>query len=143
VSEAAQFCTIAEELDAGLADVWNIISDFGGLKRWSAAIESCVADGQGVGALRRVHMGGAEIVERLEAFDASAHFLQYRPISGSVMPVDDLVVTMALTSLGERRTRLEWSVFGRPTIDPAKAHASLQKRYSFRISELKEALQSG
>lgn len=132
----APFHVATRELEAPIAAVWAIIGDFGGLKRWSGAVESCSADGNAVGAMRRVVIAGGEIVERLEAFDPADHTLCYRPVSGSTLPIAGMNVAMQLTPLDEARTRIDWTVFGRPTIDPDKARGSIARRYEFRLDEL-------
>lgn len=140
MSEDTPFYVASRDLAAAAPLVWSIISDFGGLKRWSEAIEACSADGNAVGAMRTVRVVGGEIHERLEAFDPATYYLRYRPVSGSVMPIDDLNVAMRLTALGPATTRIEWMVYGTPTIDPAKARASIAKRYEFRLGELEACL---
>jgi hypothetical protein len=131
---------VTATIDANIHRVWEIISDFGGLERWSGAVESCTADGAGVGSIRTVHIDGREICERLEGIDPGAFRLRYRPISGSLMPVDDLCATMALTSVSDDSTRLDWRIDGSPTIARDEVVALLEKRYRFRIGELNACL---
>jgi hypothetical protein len=135
-----QLTTISDTLDAPPPVVWEVIGDFGGLKRWSRAVSSCMTEGSGIGSFRIVQIGEAVIRERLEAWDPAAWYICYRPVSGSVMPVSDMVVSMTLTLLSDGKTKLDWTVHGEPTIAADKAVAFLQSRYQSRIAELKECV---
>ncbi|MDF8334669.1 SRPBCC family protein [Novosphingobium cyanobacteriorum] len=143
MTDGAPFYVARRELTADPDQVWSVISDFGGLSRWSEAITACSADGNEAGALRTVMVGEAEIRERLEAIDHTARFLRYRPISGSSLPFEGFFATMQLAALDDGRTAIAWSVFGTPTIEPDKARDMLAKRYAFRLNELEACLDRG
>lgn len=143
MSTAQPFLVVSDVIEASSDRVWDVISDFGGLGRWSSAVDSCTLDGVGVGGYRIVQIGDISIRERLEVWDAEAMRVRYRPVSGSVMPIDNMVVEMVLTPVGAAATRLDWQVEGTSTIDAAKARAVTEKRYRFRIGELKECLVKG
>ena len=132
--------TVSDTIDAPPPVVWDVIGSFGGLKRWSRAVSSCTTEGSGLGSFRIVQIGEAVIRERLEAWNPEAWHICYRPVSGSVMPVSNMVVSMKLTSLGDGKTKLDWTVDGEPTIPAEKTIAILQSRYKARIAELKECV---
>ena len=61
---------VVETVSAGADRVWELFRDFGGISRFSQGIDSCTVEGEGVGAVRTLTMGGGlKLQERLEAFD--------------------------------------------------------------------------
>lgn len=139
--------TVSETLDWPIEEVWALLGDFGGLPRWSPAIPACTLEGSGVGSHRLVQIGtgvaSSQIRERLEAYDAQAHFVSYRPVSGSTLPLADPLMSQRLTALGPRQTRIDWVIDGRPTQPEAEVVEKLRARYIGRIQDLRNALKTG
>ncbi|MFT5560171.1 MAG: hypothetical protein ACI9Z9_000044, partial [Litorivivens sp.] len=67
---------VKETINANAKAVWDILGDFGGIKI-GGPITAFEIEGDGVGAVRTITMGGANVVERLEVFDASDMSLKY------------------------------------------------------------------
>ena len=94
------------DIAAPLDDVWKVVSDFGGfLEAQGVPVE---VEGQGVGALRKVTIGSAVIVERLESVDDETHTTSYSIVEGP-LPATDYLATIRLTSTGDSETHVEWS----------------------------------
>lgn len=94
------------EIAAPIDDVWKVVSDFGGfLEAQGVPVE---VDGQGIGALRKVTLGSAVIVERLEGIDEEARTTSYSIVEGP-LPATDYLATIRLESAGESSTRIEWT----------------------------------
>ncbi len=62
---------IEDEIAGGVDAVWAKIADFGGIGEWAPGLEKCELEGEGVGSVRRISMGGMQIAERLEKRDAT------------------------------------------------------------------------
>jgi Polyketide cyclase / dehydrase and lipid transport len=99
-------------IDAPLDAVWNLISDFAGLKRWHPLVQRCETEGNGEGAVRTVHFADWWLIERLERLDHVAHIVSYSVIGGSRPPMIGLKGTISLTADGPHRTRLLWTRLG-------------------------------
>lgn len=100
------------DIDAPLDDVWKVVSDFGGfLEAQGIPVE---VDGQGVGAVRKVTLGSAVVVEKLESVDDESHTTSYSIVEGP-LPATDYLATIHLTPSGDSSTHVEWS----STFEPA------------------------
>lgn len=98
---------IREEIAAPAERVWDVLSDFGGVDRWFPGAKEVRVEGAGVGALRRVPVGTAEIVERLESLEPEARRFSYSIVEAP-MPVEDYLATVAVSDLGEGRCVVDW-----------------------------------
>ena len=64
---------VVENVNASADRVWELFRDFGGISRFSQGIDSCTVEGEGVGAVRTLTMGGGlKLQERLESGNVSA-----------------------------------------------------------------------
>ena len=86
---------IAQEYSSSQDDVWKVLREFGGLD-WMPGVESCEVEGEGIGAIRNITMGGNVVTERLEAFDDEARSLSYSIQQGPI-PVRDYLATIAVS----------------------------------------------
>ena len=94
------------EFDAAVDDVWKVVGDFGGmLTALGVPVE---LEGEGIGQIRTISMGGAPTIERLEDRDDGARRLVYSIVTGS-FPFRDYRSTMQLRPLADGRTHLTWS----------------------------------
>ena len=99
------------DIAAPLDDVWKVVSDFGGfLEAQGIPVE---VDGQGVGALRKVTLGSAVVVEKLESVDDESHTTSYSIVEGP-LPATGYLATIRLTPSGESATHVEWSSTFKP-----------------------------
>ena len=106
------------ELGAGVDEVWKVVGDFVGLiEGMGVPVES---EGEGIGMTRKISMGPAPIVERLEERDDAAKKIVYSILEGP-LPVSNYVSTMQLTEAGSGRTNLTWSSTFDPVGDEAAA----------------------
>lgn len=104
---------VSERVEAGASAVWDLLSDFGGVTRYSEGIESCTVEGEGVGAVRTIRLpGGMTLQERLEAFDDAGRRLQYAIVAGP-LPMDNYLATIAVREDGDASV-IDWS----STFDP-------------------------
>lgn len=102
---------VSEAVAAPAAAVWDLVRDFGGVRRWGGPmLQSCTVEGSGIGALRRFGLpGGATLVERLEAFDDAGRTLSYAIVEKSPIPVKDYLSTIRVEEEGPGRCRVHWS----------------------------------
>ncbi len=99
---------VEEEIAAEAGAVWNLMSDFGGLCSWNPGIESCELEGEGVGAVRTLKMGGIVLKERLEGLDGAAKTYSYSIIEGPI-PATGYVAKVAVSDAGSGKTKISWS----------------------------------
>jgi hypothetical protein len=92
---------------AGPRQLWERVSDFGGIDRIMAGIESCETEGEGVGSRRSIPMAGGVVVETLDALDDEAMSLTYSIVE-SPLPFRDYSATMLVSGEGEG-SMLTWS----------------------------------
>lgn len=97
------------ELDAPVADVWEIVGDFGSLAIYMEGVDNVTVEGEGVGAVRTIFLeDGGKAIETLESHDAEGMTLSYSAQEGP-LPVEDYLATMTVTALDEGRSQLAWS----------------------------------
>jgi hypothetical protein len=124
---------------APLSIVWDLVSDFGAVDRWSIDPVRCTVDGSGVGAIRTVQRGDRTVRERLEHWDATDHSFSYSFVDDMPLPVTDLVATISVrdASTGGRETEITWSARGEVAEpDRAVVHDTLARFFTGRIGEL-------
>ena len=91
---------VVETVNASADRVWELFRDFGGIARISPGIQSCSVEGQGIGAVRTLKMGGLELRERLEAFDDAGRSLCYAIIGDHPLPFDNYLSTVRVVDQG-------------------------------------------
>jgi len=106
------------ELGASVEETWKVVGDFVGLiEGMGLPVE---VEGEGVGMTRKISMGPAPIIERLEERDEASKKIVYSIVEGP-LPVKDYVATMQLTDAGDGRSKLTWSSTFEPVGDEAMA----------------------
>lgn len=119
--------------------LWSLVRDFGGLDQIMDGIDSCEMEGEGVGAVRRIGMGGGTVVESLDAFDEDARTLTYS-IMEAPLPFADYSANMAVSAEGDG-SKLTWTGTFHPAGVPAeKAEAVAGSVYEGGIAGYKSAL---
>lgn len=99
---------VTESVAAPAADVWRIISDFGGLEP-NDLIAGCTLEGEGVGAVRTIALqGGGEIVERLDSHDDDKLSFGYTIINDSPLPVKNYSAVVEVSGDGAG-SKVSWT----------------------------------
>ncbi len=130
---------VTDTVAAPIADVWRLAADFGGLDKIMDGIESLEIEGEGVGMLRKIPMGGGEVVERLEELDEASYRTAYSIVS-SPLPFKDYYAIIQLSE-AEGGTEVEWSGSFEPDGAPAeKAEKLARGIYAGGINGFKKAL---
>ncbi len=99
---------VEEEIAADAGKVWDLMSDFGGVKSWNSGIETCEVEGEGVGMVRTLGMGGISIQERLEKLDADNKTYSYAIIGGPI-PATGYLAKVVVSDAGAGRTKIVWT----------------------------------
>ncbi len=100
---------VKEELATSADAVWQLVRDFGGILKWSSAIQSCEVEGEGIGAIRTLGLGGGQAIrERLESFEEAARSFSYSIVDGP-LPVENYLATLVVRPRGDDRCEIEWS----------------------------------
>ncbi|MFU8815157.1 MAG: SRPBCC family protein [Pseudomonadales bacterium] len=101
--------TVSEDINANAAQVWAALSDFGGIKV-GGPVTSFETEGEGVGMIRTIGMGGGKIVERLDRHDAAAMVFGYSIINDDgPLPVSDYSATVTITDQGNDTCNVNWT----------------------------------
>jgi hypothetical protein len=128
------------EFDLSATDLWDLIGDFGDMEKWSGKSSgSCVAEGEGIGALRTITMrNGGEIVDRL---DALGEFTYSYSIVTSPLPLKTYRATMTVEPLGDAKSKLTWSGEFEPAgISDEEARALVAGMYNYGIGLMNETV---
>ncbi len=134
---------VSERVAAPAAAVWEILSDFGGVARYSPGIEHCEVRGEGVGAVRALTLpGGATLEERLESLDPAARRLSYSIVRGPI-PVKNYLATIEVREEGSG-CRIDWgSAFEPVGLDDERARSMIEGVYRGGIAGVRKALGVG
>lgn len=132
---------VEDVIEASVDDVWAIMSDFGGVQRWSSAIEKCEVEGEGVGAVRTLTMpGGLTLRERLESLDAPGHRFSYSIVEPTPLPLRGYLSTVTLRDRAGR-CAVDWrSRFEPAGVSEEQAQAMVRGIYTGGIAAVKKAL---
>ena len=121
------------ELGVSAEEAWKVVGDFVGLiEGMGLPVE---VEGEGIGQTRKISMGPAPIVERLEERDEAAKKIVYSIVEGP-LPVSSYVSTMQLADAGEGRSKLTWSSTFEPVGDEATAKQIVSGIYDGGIKGL-------
>jgi hypothetical protein len=115
---------VSEDIKGKAADVWALLSDFGGIKV-GGPVTSVDIEGQGVGMTRTIGMGGGKIIERLDRHDAQAMEFAYSILNEDCpLPVSNYAATVKVTDRGDGTCNVQWTgnfqVRGAPEADAAQ-----------------------
>jgi Polyketide cyclase / dehydrase and lipid transport len=101
--------TVSENIKGKAADVWAIMSNFGGMKV-GGPITSFETKGEGIGMVRTIGMGGGKVVERLDRHDAKSMVFAYSITNDdSVLPVKGYSATVKVADNGDGTCNVNWS----------------------------------
>ncbi len=101
---------VIETVAASAADVWEKLSDFGGVQP-GGIVESCEVEGEGVGMVRTIRLTTGVVVERLDVHDSDAMTFAYSIINDDCpLPVSNYSATVIITAdqTGES-CRVDWT----------------------------------
>ena len=90
--------------------IYALLADFGGIgKIMGDAVESCVTEGSGVGALRRVIAKGVpgEMVERCEAL-LPGRLMSYSIVAPCSLPIDHYCAVVTLSDSPGGNCAIAW-----------------------------------
>lgn len=101
--------TVSEDIKGDAKAVWAALSNFGGMEV-GGPITSFETEGEGVGMVRTIGMGGGRIVERLDRHDAEAMTFAYSIINADgPLPVANYSSTVVVTDNGDGTCRVDWT----------------------------------
>jgi hypothetical protein len=130
---------VIEAVHANPQLVWDILADFGGIKV-GGPITAFKLEGEGVGAVRTITMGGANIVERLEEFDAAGMSLKYVILNDDCpLPVSGYSATIKIKSDGDNACTVEWFGTFEPEGAPEAASQVVRSVYTGGIARARKA----
>ena len=132
---------VKEGIAASADAVWAILGDFGGIKV-GGAITAFHMEGEGVGAVRTISMGGGQIVERLETYDPEGLTFSYAITNkDSPLPVSNYSSVVQITRDGADACTVEWTGTFEPRgVPEAQAEAIVRGIYTGGIKGARQAL---
>jgi hypothetical protein len=136
-----EYVRVEVTLDHPIAAVWGVVAGFGAIKAWIEGVDSCLLEGDGVGAVRSVSRGGSVTRERLDLLDASTHRISYSLLAPYRLAAKDVRGHIELTPLGAEATSMTWwseaSEINAPITDIS---AYIEKFYRASIARLQQLL---
>jgi hypothetical protein len=132
--------TVSEDINAGAARVWAAISDFGGIKV-GGPVTSFETQGEGVGMVRTIGLGGGLVVERLDRHDPEALVFAYSILNDDCpLPVRDYSATVQITPTGADSCRVDWTGVFEPKGPEADAMKVVEGIYRGGINGARSAV---
>lgn len=100
---------IIEDIAGPAADVWAILGNFSGVQV-GGPVTAVEFEGEGVGMLRSISLGGGLIVEQLDEHDPAAMRFAYRIVNEDcALPVSNYSASVQVTDLGADGCRVQWT----------------------------------
>lgn len=135
---------VSDGIEASADRVWELVREFGGIMKWSSggAIQSVEVEGEGIGAVRTLHLaGGAQLQEKLEALDDAARSFSYSFTGKVLLPLSDYYATLTVVETGPGTCRVEWgSTFEPAGVSEEQARGMVEGIYTGGIAGIKQAL---
>ncbi len=100
---------VVKKVNAPADAVWGQLSNFAGIKV-GGPIEAVSYEGEGVGMIRSISMGGGLVVERLEEHDAGQRRFTYSIINEDCpLPFSNYSATVQISDDGDNTSTVEWT----------------------------------
>jgi hypothetical protein len=131
--------TVVEELDVPADFLWQTISDFEHIDRWTD-LKVRAIEGSGIGCQRTVEMeSGALVTECLLVCDPARMVFGYGIVAPNPYPMYDYRSTVTIEKISDQRCRLTWVGDYVPIggTDPVRTDNLLRKVYSGGIELLR------
>ncbi len=131
---------VVERIEANAQKVWEILSDFGGIKV-GGPITAFKIEGEGVGAVRTITMGAGQVVERLDVKDLATLTFAYVILNDdSPLPVSGYAAKVQITPDGDNACSVDWSGSFTPKGDEEAAVKVVRGIYTGGIRGAQKAL---
>jgi len=131
---------VVEDIDAPADKVWAAISDFGNIKV-GGPVTSVDIEGNGVGMVRTIGMGGGRIIERLDRHDSSGRVFSYSIVNDDCpLPVSAYSSTAMVTDNGDGTSTVDWTGTFEPKGGEAEASAIVEGIYRGMIAGARKAV---
>tara|TARA_B110001454_G_scaffold163456_1_gene153006 strand:- start:127 stop:546 length:420 start_codon:yes stop_codon:yes gene_type:complete len=133
--------TVEETIAANANDVFKTLGDFGRIKV-AGAITAFELEGEGVGAVRTITMGGGQVIERLDEHDSEKLVFGYSILNeDNPLPVSNYSSRVEITANGEDACTVNWSgTFEPKGADEAVASKVIHGIYTGGIAGTRKAL---
>lgn len=133
--------TVSEDINAQAAAVWAELGNFAGI-RVGGPITAFETEGEGVGMTRTISMGGAQIVERLDAHDPQAMYFAYSIVNEDCpLPVQGYAANVQISDKGDGSCNVTWTGTFEPRGAPeADAAAAVEGIYRGGIAGARKAV---
>jgi hypothetical protein len=101
---------VTDTVTAPADTVWQTLYDFGGLEKLLPdMIESCVVEGQGLGATRDIVLkDGGTAFETMSKLDEAGKTFNYT-LDRSTLPLENYEATVKVSDLGGDKCQIDWS----------------------------------
>ncbi len=100
---------VVKTVNAPAAAVWAHLSNFAGIKV-GGPVESVSYEGEGVGMVRTIGMGGGLVIERLDVHDTEARTFTYSIINDDCpLPFSDYSATVSIADNGDGTSTVDWT----------------------------------
>ncbi|ORU90803.1 MAG: hypothetical protein A6F71_07580 [Cycloclasticus sp. symbiont of Poecilosclerida sp. M] len=148
-ADEATKLTVIEKIDIAAAPeaVWESAKNFGELHVWHPGVESSTnTDGNNIGSVRVLDLGGPTITEELVAFDDENKSFTYKinEVDPAVLPVKDYISSFSVEDNGQGGSSITWdgsfNLVGTPK--PEDIQAGVSGIYRGGIENLKSTLEA-
>jgi len=131
---------VVEGIQAPADKVWVAISDFGDIQV-GGPVTSVDVEGNGVGMVRTIGMGGGRIIERLDRHDPDDRTFSYSIINDDCpLPVSGYSSTAIVTDNGDGTATVDWTGTFEPKGGEAEASAIVEGIYRGMIARARKAV---
>ena len=132
--------TVTRDIAADISKVWAILENFGDIS-WIPGADNVEVSGEGVGMTRHIIMPGTPpINETLESLDADKKTLSYSIPKNEIIPFDNYVADVSLTTIDSDTTHVNWHcTFDAGDMPEADARAAIEGNYAMIIDGLEAA----
>ncbi|MBV1876743.1 MAG: SRPBCC family protein [Pseudomonadales bacterium] len=132
---------VIETVKANANDVWQILGDFAGIQI-GGPITAVEVEGEGVGAIRTIQMGGGTVIERLDNHDSDKLTYTYSITNDDCpLPVAGYSATVSITKTADKECSINWTgTFAPKGVDAETASKIIRGIYTGGIQGARKKL---
>lgn len=130
--------SLSEDVDFGIEDVWPVIGDFGGIKKWAPIVESETIEETPEGLVRVLIIKGGREVRELLVDQGPAHYTY----SLDRADMDHYHSTIMVRPTGSGGTTIAFSITFQPKdgVDMGEATTGFLKFFEGNLKAMKRAI---
>ena len=102
--------SVQHDFDLPVDVLWGVVGEFGNMSKWTGLPpETCISDGEDIGAIRTLSLPNGTIIDRLDAKSEHSYSYSIINMEEAPLPFSSYKARLAVRPISESRSRLDWA----------------------------------